>query len=170
MKSAAESRRLFWAVALVLVVADFATKRIAEQALLPYPPIAVIGEWVQLRLVYNQGAAFGLHLGPWSRWIFLAVAVLAIVLLYRLARSSPARDWMRQVSCALVAGGAAGNLVDRVRGTQGVVDFIDIGVGATRWPTFNVADMGVSLGAIALALSLWIEDARRSRTHTAPSA
>jgi signal peptidase II len=170
MKSGAESRRLFWAVALVLVAVDFVTKRIAEQSLLPYPPIEVIGEWVQLRLVYNQGAAFGLHLGPWSRWIFLGVAVLAIVLLYRLARSSPARDWMRQASCALVAGGAAGNLVDRLRGSQGVVDFIDIGVGATRWPTFNVADMGVSLGAIALALSLWIEDARRSRTHTAPSA
>jgi len=77
---------------------------------------------------------------------------------------------MRQVSCALVAGGAAGNLLDRIRSSQGVVDFIDIGVGATRWPTFNLADMGVSVGAIALALSLWLEDARRSRTRAAPSA
>lgn len=170
MKSGAETRRLFWAVALVLVAGDFVTKRLAERSLLPFPPVEVIGEWVQLRLVYNQGAAFGLHLGPWSRWIFLGVAVLAIVLLYRLARSSPARDWMRQVSCGLVAGGAAGNLVDRIRSAQGVVDFIDVGVGATRWPTFNVADMGVSVGAIALALSLWLEDARRSRTRAAPSA
>jgi signal peptidase II len=170
MKSGAESRRLFWVAALALVVGDFTTKRLAEQTLLPFPPVEVVGEWVQLRLVYNQGAAFGLHLGPWSRWIFLGVAVLAIVLLYRLARSSPARDWMRQASCALVAGGAAGNLVDRIRSAQGVVDFIDIGVGATRWPTFNMADMGVSVGAIALALSLWLEDARRSRTRAAPSA
>jgi signal peptidase II len=170
MKSGAESRRLFWVAALALVVGDFTTKRLAEQTLLPFPPVEVVGEWVQLRLVYNQGAAFGLHLGPWSRWIFLGVAVLAIVLLYRLARSSPARDWMRQASCALVAGGAAGNLVDRIRSAQGVVDFIDVGVGATRWPTFNMADMGVSVGAIALALSLWLEDARRSRTRAAPSA
>ena len=170
MKSGAESRRVFWITALVLVVGDFITKRLAEQSLLPFPPVEVAGEWVQLRLVYNQGAAFGLHLGPWSRWIFLVVAVVAIVLLFRLARSSPARDWMRQVSCALVAGGAAGNLVDRIRSAQGVVDFIDIGVGATRWPTFNLADMGVSVGAIALALSLWLEDARRSRTRAAPSA
>lgn len=170
MRSAAEGRRLFWAVTLALLVVDFATKRLAEQALLPIPAVDVIGDSVQLRLVYNQGAAFGLHLGPWSRWIFLAVAVIAIVLLYRLARSSSPRDLLRQLSCGLVAGGAAGNLVDRIRTAQGVVDFIDVGIGTHRWPTFNVADIGVSCGAIALAVSLWLEDARRSRTHTAPSA
>jgi signal peptidase II len=170
MKSAAEGRRLFWAVASVLVVLDFASKRVAERTLLPIPAVDVLGDWLQLRLVYNQGAAFGLHLGPWSRWIFLAVAVAAIVLLYRLARSSPPRDWLRQVSCGLVAGGAAGNLVDRIRTAQGVVDFIDAGVGIHRWPTFNVADIGVSCGAIALAISLWLEDARRSRASTASSA
>ncbi len=170
MRSAAEGRRLFWAIASVLLVIDFVTKRVAEQSLLPVPAVEVLGDWVQFRLVYNQGAAFGLHLGPWSRWIFLGVAVLAVVLLYRLARSSAPRDYMRQVACGLVAGGAAGNLVDRIRSAQGVVDFIDVGIGAHRWPTFNVADMGVSCGAIALAMSLWLEDARRSRSHTAPSA
>jgi signal peptidase II len=170
MRSAAEGRRLFWAVTVVLLVLDVLTKRVAERALLPIPSVDVLGEWIQLRLVYNQGAAFGLHLGPWSRWIFLAVAAVAILLLYRLARSSPPRDWLRQVSCGLVAGGAAGNLVDRIRTAQGVVDFIDVGVGAHRWPTFNVADIGVSCGAIALAVSLWLEDARRSRATTAPSA
>lgn len=169
MRSAAESRRLFWAVALALLASDIVTKRIAEIALLPIPPVAVIGEWVQLRLVYNQGAAFGLHLGPWSRWIFLLIAVVAVLLLYRVARNSAPGDYMRQIACGLVAGGAAGNLVDRIRSAQGVVDFIDVGVGATRWPTFNVADMGVSCGAIALAISLWIEDARRGRAETARS-
>jgi signal peptidase II len=170
MKSVAESRRLFWAVASVLLVLDFVTKRMAERSLLPIPAIQLLGDWLQLRLVYNLGAAFGFHLGPWSRWIFLIVAVVAIVLLYRLARSSPPRDWLRQVSCGLVAGGAAGNLVDRIRTAQGVVDFIDVGVGTHRWPTFNVADIGVTCGALALAASLWLEDARRSRAVDAPSA
>lgn len=169
MRSAAESRRLFWSVALGLLVADMVTKWIAERALLPIPPVEVLGEWLQLRLVYNQGAAFGLHLGPWSRWIFLLIAVVAVVLLYRVARSSSPRDLMRQIACGLVAGGAAGNLVDRIRSAEGVVDFIDVGVGATRWPTFNVADMGVSCGAIALAISLWMEDARRARAEAAQS-
>ncbi len=60
-----------------------------------------------------------------------------------------------------MSGGAVGNLVDRVRCSQGVVDFLDLGVGSWRWPTFNVADIAVSCGAIALAISLWREDARR---------
>src|SRR5437867_4434822 len=68
------------------------------------------------------------------------------------------------------AGGAAGNLVDRIRTAQGVVDFIDVGIGPHRWPTFNVAEMGVSCGAIALAVSLWLEDARRARREAASSA
>lgn len=169
MKSGAETPRLFLAVALAVVVLDFLTKRLAVSLLLPVPPVEVIGEWVRLRLVYNQGAAFGLHLGPFQRWIFLAIALAAVILLWRLVRSSDPRDTLRQVSAGLVAGGAAGNLIDRIRGTQGVVDFIDIGVGATRWPTFNVADMGVSCGAIALAVSLWLEDAERARAGTVSS-
>lgn len=169
MKSGAEPRRLFWVTALIVLTLDLLTKQIAERALLPLPPVSVLGEWVQLRLVYNRGAAFGLDLGPLSRWIFMLVAVVAIILLFRLARNSGAGDRLRQFACGLVTGGAAGNLVDRIRSAQGVVDFIDVGIGPHRWPTFNVADMAVSCGAIALAISLWIEDARRSRAEAAPS-
>ena len=69
----------------------------------------------------------------------------------------------------LVAGGAAGNLIDRVRSPQGVVDFLDVGLSTMRWPTFNVADIGVTCGAIALAVSFWLEDARRSRATSSSS-
>jgi len=169
MKSGAEPRRLFAVAALAIVVLDFVTKRLAERTLLPVPPVEVLGDWLRLRLVYNQGAAFGLDLGPFQRWIFLVIAVAAVILLWRLARTSAAGDLLRQISCGLVAGGAAGNLVDRIRSSQGVVDFIDVGVGMTRWPTFNVADMGVSCGAIALAVSLWLEDARRARAGAVSS-
>jgi signal peptidase II len=103
---------------------------VAEQVLLPIPAVEVLGSGFSSGWSTTLGAAFGLHLGPWSRWIFLVIAVLAVVLLYRLARSSPPRDWLRQVSCGLVAGGAAGNLVDRIRTGRGVVDFIDVGVGS----------------------------------------
>jgi signal peptidase II len=51
-----------------------------------------------------------------------------------------------------------GNLIDRVRSIFGVVDFLDIGIGDSRWPTFNVADMAVSIGAAMLAWVLWQED------------
>jgi signal peptidase II len=170
MRSAAEARRLFFGAALAVLIGDLLSKQIVERVLLPVPPVTVLGDWIQLRLVYNQGAAFGLDLGPWSRWIFLLIALVAIVLLYRLASKSRPGDTVRHLACGLVAGGAAGNLLDRIRGSQGVVDFIDVGIGSHRWPTFNVADMAVSCGAVVLAISLWLEDARRSRAEAAPSA
>lgn len=162
MPSGADRRVTFWFVAAVVIALDLVTKRWAETSLVLYQPIQVVGDWVRWRLIYNPGAAFGLHLGPWSRWIFLVIAVVAVVVLYRLARSSSGTDMVRQVSLGAVTGGAIGNLVDRIRGPQGVVDFLDVGVGATRWPTFNIADIGVSCGAVVLAVSLWREDSRRA--------
>jgi signal peptidase II len=162
-------RRLFIATAIMTVVLDLITKLIAEATLLRTPGIAVVGDWVQLRLVYNPGAAFGLSVGPYSRWIFFVVALVAVFVLARMSRTSSAGDKFRQFALGLVAGGAAGNLIDRVRSARGVVDFLDVGIGALRWPTFNVADIAVSCGAIALAISLWREDARRAEAESVPA-
>ncbi len=160
-------RRMFWTAAALVVAIDFVTKMVAESALLHTSAVSVFGDWFQLRLVYNRGAAFGLHVGPFSRWVFLAIAVVAIGVLVRLSASAPAGDRFRQLALGLVTGGAAGNLIDRIRSAHGVVDFLDVGIGALRWPTFNVADIAVSCGAIALALSLWREDARRAEPEPA---
>lgn len=161
MASDAE-RRPFWMIVAVTVLLDRITKIIAENALLD-GPVRVIGEVLQWRLVYNPGAAFGLGsaLGPWVRWIFLAIAVVAVVVLRQMSREADPRDHLRQWSVALVAGGAAGNLVDRIVSAPGVVDFIDVGVASWRWPTFNIADIAVSCGAVALFVSLWREDVSR---------
>jgi signal peptidase II len=69
-----------------------------------------------------------------------------------------AGDRTRIVALALAFGGAAGNLLDRIRSPQGVVDFIDIGLGDVRFWTFNVADSAVTIGALALAWSLSREE------------
>lgn len=163
-------RRVFWAAAITTIVLDQITKVLAEALLLRSAGVPVFGEWFQLRLVYNQGAAFGLHVGPYSRWVFFAVAVLAIVVLARMSWTGPQGDRFRQLALGLVAGGAAGNLIDRIRSARGVVDFLDVGVGTWRWPTFNVADIAVSCGAIALALSLWREDSQRAEAESASAA
>ena len=134
--SAAE-RRLFATLAAVVVVLDLLTKLAAEATLLRTAGIPVIGEFFQLRLVYNPGAAFGFSLGPYSRWLFSILAVVAMVVLSQLSRTARVGDRFRQVACGLVAGGAAGNLIDRLRSPRGVVDFLDIGIGAYRWPTFT---------------------------------
>ena len=166
MPSAAE-RRLFFLVVAVVVVLDVITKAAAEAYLPGVAGLPVLGEFFQLRLVYNQGAAFGLHLGPFSRWFFLGFAVLAVFVLNSLSRSALPGDRFRQLACGLVTGGAIGNLLDRIRSARGVVDFLDIGVASYRWPTFNVADIAVTCGALALALSFWREDVRRSETASA---
>ncbi|MGH7529649.1 MAG: signal peptidase II [Gemmatimonadales bacterium] len=169
MESAAE-RRLFWGTAAVIVVTDFITKLLAESLLARRLPLAVIGEWVQLRLVYNEGAAFGLHLGENSRWIFFGLAVLALIVLASLVRTTRPGDRFRLTALALVCGGAVGNLIDRIRSAEGVVDFVDIGVGTWRWPTFNVADSAITIGAIALGLSLWQEGRAQQRAKEARAA
>ena len=148
-----------WPVLLVIVVLDRLTKVLAVELLPPSGmPRPLIGESVRLALVYNPGAAFGLYLGGYSRWIFMALTIGALIILWRLYQQTARDDLRRALAVALVAAGALGNLIDRVRTELGVVDFIDVGVGLHRWPTFNVADMAVSTGACLLALVLWGEE------------
>jgi signal peptidase II len=150
---------IFWPVVVTVVLSDIVTKWIAVRDLWPRGvPREVFGDVVRLTLVYNRGAAFGLHLGEYSRWIFLVLTIAALVILAQLYRQTSTKDIARTLAIALVSGGAIGNLIDRVRGPQGVVDFLDIGIGDMRWPTFNVADMAVSTGAVLLAWVLWGED------------
>ena len=167
MASAAD-RRLFWTTAGAVVAVDLATKLIAETSL--RRPLEVVGDYVLLRLVYNRGAAFGIDLGDSSRWIFLGLAIVALAVLGSMVRATRAGDRMRLVALALVCGGAFGNLVDRIRSAQGVVDFIEVGIGAYRWPTFNVADSAITVGAIALAISLWLEGRAQERAKEAGTA
>jgi signal peptidase II len=122
-------------------------------------PHPVVGEWIRLTLVYNPGAAFGINVGEHSRWVFIALTVAALVILGRLYHATRRGDTLRVSSLALVCGGALGNLIDRVKpNSRGVVDFLDLGIGDSRWPTFNVADIAVSMGAVLLAIVLWQED------------
>lgn len=161
---------LFFPLAIIVVVLDQITKAIAATALMPRGvPRDVLGNGLRWTLVYNPGAAFGLHLGPYSRWIFLILTLGALVILWRLYQQTPSGAWLRTLAISLVTGGAMGNLIDRIRSPMGVVDFIDVGIGSTRWPTFNVADIAVSTGAFLLAWVLWGEDRAAAATKPSPS-
>ena len=157
---------LFWTLIAAIVAVDVLTKFIARTTLVPYRmPREVIGEWVRFTLVFNQGAAFGLHLGPWSRQIFLLLTVVALIILARLYKDTRPDDRVRVIALGLVCAGAIGNLIDRIKSPVGVVDFLDIGFGNWRWPTFNVADIAVTTGAILLAWALWGEDREREESR-----
>jgi signal peptidase II len=150
--------RLVVAIGAVVLV-DIVTKAIAVERLAPaHVPHEVLGDFLRLTLSYNRGAAFGLNLGEWSRPGFIVLTFIAFAVLSSLYKSSAADARLRVIAIASVTAGATGNVLDRMRSARGVVDFIDIGIGAWRWPTFNVADMAVSFGAIALAVALWRED------------
>ena len=163
--------RLFWGAAIVVLIVDVVSKRFAERLLFPpHVPHEVFGEYLRFTLAYNPGAAFSMSLGPYSRYIFGAFAIVALVVLWRIFRESRAEDRMKVLALGLAWGGAAGNLLDRVRSPRGVVDFIDVGVGATRFWTFNVADSAVSVGAVLLGWVLLREEREQRRAPAAPAA
>jgi signal peptidase II len=151
------------------------TKLLAEHYLPPrYLPHRVVGDFVRFTLAYNPGAAFSMSVGSYSRVIFGAFAIVALFVLWRLYRMTGAGgragDRMRIVALGLAFGGAAGNLIDRFRSPQGVVDFIDIGFRDVRFWTFNVADSAVTIGAIALAWSLSREERDTAAANRAAAA
>lgn len=172
MDSGGRNGRVFWSAAVGVIILDVVTKAIAVANLQPeHMPHGVLGEIVRFTLAYNPGAAFSMSLGAYSRVVFGAFAVIALVILYRLYRASEPSDVMRVLALGLASGGAAGNLIDRLRpGSRGVVDFIDIGVGDVRFWTFNVADSAVTVGALMLAWVLWREDRRALAIAAAEAA
>lgn len=154
---------LFATVLGGVVVFDFITKIFVQRSLSLYQQVDVVGDYVRLTYIHNPGAAFGIHLGPYSRFIFLILSLVALGALASMYWVTPAKDKIRLASIALICGGAVGNLLDRIRSSQGVVDFLDVGIGQLRWPVFNVADVAVTCGAIFLALSLWREEQQTER-------
>src|ERR1043165_7593750 len=171
MSDRTANTRLFWTTALSVIALDIVTKELAVRRLSPpHIPHQVLGDVVRFTLAYNPGAAFSMSLGTQSRYIFGAFAVIALVILWRLYRSSGPTDYARVMALALAWGGAAGNLVDRFRARASVVDFIDVGVGTWRFWTFNVADSAVTVGAVLLALVLWRADSAAARGDAEPAS
>ena len=156
---AASNTVRFWVIVAITVLLDFVTKALAVDHLVPrHMPHEIIGNVVRLTLAYNPGAAFGMHLGPASRWIFAGLSVVIVGVLLRATGELTRTSRLAAFGVPVIVGGAIGNLLDRIRLREGVVDFIDIGIGTTRFWTFNVADTAVTIGAVCLVLALWRED------------
>jgi signal peptidase II len=146
--------RVFWPILLTLLVADCASKELAETYLGLHTPREVAGSFIRLSLAHNSGAAMGLSFGASSRIALSALAVLALVVLGRLYASTRTTARLRAAALGLIVGGAVGNLLSRLLSERGVTDFIDIGLGAWRFWTFNLADTGITVGAALLLVVL----------------
>ena len=143
-----------------IIALDFVTKRwaLAELAR-PDHGHELLGGLVPLTLAFNKGAAFGIRVTEDSRWFFVPVTILALVLLAVLYKEASKKDILRISAISLVVSGALGNLYDRVRWDRGVVDFLGpVDLGFWDFPIFNVADMAITCGAALLAISFWLED------------
>ena len=155
---------VYWLLTILVIVCDVITKWLAVEHLVPrHVPHQIIGDYVRFTLAYNPGAAFGFNLGPASRWIFAALSMAIVVVVLRVTRELVMQSRLAAIGVPIVIGGAIGNLLDRIRFREGVVDFIDVGVGNVRFWTFNVADSAVTVGAVCLVIALW----RHEESHAA---
>ena len=136
---------------LAILVADQLSKGFVVAALVLGEQVHIIGDVVQVWHVQNRGAAFSLFQG--GAIIFLVVSVLSLGMVTYFHRALRGRGWWVHVVLGLILGGTLGNLVDRLR--QGyVTDWLSVGVGSLRWPTFNVADSSIVVGIGILVLYL----------------
>lgn len=143
----------WWLMAVGVVVLDQVTKLLANAQLELHRAVAVT-PFFNLTLMYNEGAAFSFLADAqgWQRWFFIVLSsVVSAVLVVWLTRLERRERWLA-VGLALVLGGAVGNLIDRVAYGH-VVDFIQVYYQRWYWPTFNVADSAISVGATVLIAS-----------------
>lgn len=146
-----------WVIALVILATDQVTKQMVLGSIEAGSLVPVISPYLSFTYVRNPGIAFGLHLGAFSRPFFVLTAIAVLAALIGFYRSTPRVDRLRRLSIAVLCAGAIGNLIDRIRWSEGVVDFIRLSVAGYEWPIFNVADMAVTFGAILLGVSLLTE-------------
>jgi signal peptidase II len=164
---------LFLAIAGVVILLDQLTKSWIIATLRLHEGFAVVDGFFNIIHVRNPGAAFGFLAGasPAFRSVFFVVVTLAAILLIL----RYLRHYLRQTgieklsvvfSLALILAGAVGNLIDRLRFGE-VVDFLDVYIGTTHWPAFNVADASISTGAAILVIALFVrKEEKRNGTES----
>ena len=156
--------RLALPLAFVAFLADCTTKELAEEYLAPeYVAHPVVGDVLQFTLAYNNGAAMGIPFGPYARPILVALGIAIVFVLFRLVFATPRTMTLHQAGLGFILGGALGNLTGRMFSERGVVDFIDVGFGASRFYLFNVADVMLWIG-----ISLFVLGAHRDEKRAEP--
>jgi signal peptidase II len=165
---AAAARRTQWVaffgLAAGVVVVDQAVKAWVVTTFTPGEPVDVIGEWLRVWYVANNGAIFGLFRDQAILFAVLSVAVMGLIVWFH-GRMAAGTGWLATLALGLLLGGAVGNFIDRVRYGY-VVDFVDMGVpGGWRFYTWNVADAAIT---VAILLLLLIAVLPRGARETGP--
>jgi signal peptidase II len=138
---------LYFAVAAIVVICDQASKRIIWEIYKYEGGTDVLDGFLRITLSKNKGAVMGILSG--SLGLLLSITIISIIALIFFAYRMRFAPVSKRIYLGLILGGAFGNLIDRLAAGE-VIDFIDMGVGAYRWPTYNVADIAVTVGAVLL--------------------
>ena len=164
---AARSVRWLW-LALAILAADRGSKFAIERLTVEGFRRPLVPKFADLVHSVNAGIAFGLFSETASKWIFFVVilsSAAVILLLVWLLFAGHAGGVESQAGIALIAGGAAGNLLDRlIHG--GVTDFMELRAGSFRWPAFNLADSAITIGAALIIIELLSGESHASRVRS----
>lgn len=141
-------------VALAVFIADQVTKGLILGAFDGGESRVLIPDFFSLTYVRNRGGAFGFLSdmpAVWRETFFITFAIVTVALLVWMLRKTPVEDLVQRLALALVIGGAAGNLYDRIRYGE-VIDFLDVYFRKWHWPAFNVADSAITVGVALLVV------------------
>ena len=145
---------------IVILGCDIITKALVEKYISIYERVNVLGSFVQLTLIYNQGGIFGILQGYQQFFLIVSIIVFLLLIVYFILEKN--KTLIFTSSMGLICAGAIGNILDRITGKPGVVDFIYIGSDDVfRWPAFNVADSSIVVGATLLVIHQLIEEKKR---------
>lgn len=130
---------------MIVLILDQIAKLLVSSYLKPYEVIPLIGSLLQIRLRFNPFGVWSISFGP--SYTYLIVHLVGVALLvYFIIRSNAGFE---RIFLGIVLGGALGNAFDRIRLGK-VVDFIDMGIGDHRWPTYNFSDLAITVGIIGI--------------------
>ena len=144
-------------ISLFVVLFDQASKVYIKSTLDYYAPLNILGSFLKFTYIENPGIVFGLEVNRLLYYLitFLSICiVLYICFLIKTLSAENKNNNLALISFSLILGGAVGNIIDRffvifgMYNYQGVIDFIDIGIGSYRFYIFNIADMSVSIGIL----------------------
>ncbi|RMH54113.1 MAG: signal peptidase II [Candidatus Hydrogenedentota bacterium] len=154
-----------WLMVPLLVLLDQYAKNTVLKTFYLWESIRVVGNLFRLTRVHNSGAAFGIL--PDMGHMFYALTIIAIVAvtLHKILTSE--RSLLYHTGLGLILSGAIGNLIDRVRFGY-VIDFLDFGIGRTRWPAFNIADSCITTGVFLILLTAFLSPSRTSLSSGSP--
>ncbi len=153
-------------LSLVVVISDQITKILVIQNFQYQESVAIFPNF-NLVHVHNYGAAFSFlsTAGGWQRWLFAVLAiVISIMIIYWISKLKPGEKFSA-IGLALVLGGAIGNLIDRIYHGY-VIDFLDFYIGTKHWPAFNVADIAISVGVVALIILSFFDKKEEEEKET----